>query len=415
MYIGVNNITRQITNCYVGVNGVARKVKAVYVGVNEKAKLVWEAIKKKLSALISTVTVSAVNDSLLIREVQCVYKNNNNHVLVGTSVSTNSDGVYDLYLYNCKLDDNGNVTSYTRYCPDGAQFSNWTCTLESINKFNDTYGVCVYSSVNDGTTTNNTRYVEIFNLNNSSSRVSNILIGSGSLDRIMPIVKLNYNTVLVPTYSTGGYVYGRFIKCDNETLSSPKSMTLTNNPSPSSYAVIMNDRCVAFPLSNNRFVVFTTIKQQYVSDPQMKLLANIYSYSYDSSGNFIVTSVADHVLSYIYITNVIEMDDDYFVGISASAATGFYINSNNGIVLSNTVSNANGFSASRIGTSDSIYGTWYNKYSIVYYNKNSNIIEITSTGTRENRDNKLVSYNDQDVLEVLNYGGVITFNKTAFS
>ena len=109
------------------------------------------------------------------------------------------------------------------------------------------------------------------------------------------------------------------------------------------------------------------------------------------------------------------MGDDYFVGISANTATGFYVDGNNNIVMSNTVSDANGFSASRIGTSDSVYGTWYDKYSIIYYNKASNTVEVTSTGTRSNTSFPILPYNEQDALEVTQSGGVITFNKTEFS
>ena len=45
MYIGVNNIAREIKNAYVGVNGQARKIKAIYVGVNGVARLVCNFAK----------------------------------------------------------------------------------------------------------------------------------------------------------------------------------------------------------------------------------------------------------------------------------------------------------------------------------------------------------------------------------
>lgn len=38
IYIGVNNVTREVKKAYVGVNNVARKIKAGYVGVNNVAR-----------------------------------------------------------------------------------------------------------------------------------------------------------------------------------------------------------------------------------------------------------------------------------------------------------------------------------------------------------------------------------------
>ena len=45
VYIGVNNVPKNVTKIYVGVNGVARKVIKGYVGVNGVAKVFWDGGK----------------------------------------------------------------------------------------------------------------------------------------------------------------------------------------------------------------------------------------------------------------------------------------------------------------------------------------------------------------------------------
>jgi len=44
IYVGVNNIARNVSKMYVGVNGVARKIKKGYVGVNGVARLFLKAL-----------------------------------------------------------------------------------------------------------------------------------------------------------------------------------------------------------------------------------------------------------------------------------------------------------------------------------------------------------------------------------
>lgn len=417
--IGINNVARNTKNAYIGIDGKARQLVAAYVGdANGKARLVWEAIKKKLSSLKGTITSGTVTDTISTSTVHCAYANNDNNVLVGAYTIGNS-GINSVYLYNCKLNDSGGISSFTRYEANYEQLDNWETKMESINKFNDTYGACVYSFMNTSSSGSDYRYLDVFNLNNSSARTSRLSVDSGTLDRSMPMVKLNYDTIMVPDYGTGGYSYCKLIRCENGTAVNKRDLTLTNNmPYSSSYDVIWYDRCVAFALSNDRFASFSTIRQKYTTENNsttMRLLLNIYQYSYDASGNITVTNVSNQILPYVYITNVIDMGDDYFIGVSANTATGFYIDKNNNITMSNTISDANGFSSSRIGTSDSIYCTWYTKYSIIYYNKKSNILEKTGTGTRGNTNIPIIPYKDQGVFEVTSSSGKITFNKTEFS
>ena len=100
MYIGVNNIAHQISDCFIGVNNVARKIKTAYVGdANGKARLVWEAVKKKLLSIAATTTIGTVNDSLSVLSTHCAYKNNENHMLVGAYVS-GANAINNIYLYN---------------------------------------------------------------------------------------------------------------------------------------------------------------------------------------------------------------------------------------------------------------------------------------------------------------------------
>ena len=159
------------------------------------------------------------------------------------------------------------------------------------------------------------------------------------------------------------------------------------------------------------------MQQEYTdrTNSTMRLLLNIYSYSYNSSGSIVLNIVATHILPFIYITNVIDMGDGYFVGISSSAAVGFYIDTSNQITTSNIASGSNGYRGVRIGTSDSVYCTWYEKYSIIYYNKKSNTVEVTNTGTRSNTIIPAIPYGGQNILEITQSSGKLTFNKIEFS
>lgn len=43
IYIGINDVAKQIKTPYIGVGGVAKKIKKIYLGVAGVAKLVWNA------------------------------------------------------------------------------------------------------------------------------------------------------------------------------------------------------------------------------------------------------------------------------------------------------------------------------------------------------------------------------------
>lgn len=44
MYVGVNNIARDVNTAYIGVNNIAKKVKKAYVGVGGKARLFYSYV-----------------------------------------------------------------------------------------------------------------------------------------------------------------------------------------------------------------------------------------------------------------------------------------------------------------------------------------------------------------------------------
>ena len=251
MYIGVNNIARKITSAYVGIDGKARKIKTVYVGdANGKARLVWQAIKNKLSFLKGTSQLSVLTDSTLtLNNTQCIYKDNNNHILLGVYADY-YDGKDRCFLYNCHLNDDGSVSRYTRFETAYEQFDSRQVAINSICKLNDSCGACITSDY-DNSGSSNFRYIHIFNLDNcQDASLANQEIQSGSLDYPMPIIQLNYDTVLFPCYSSSGYVYGYFYRYKDGKLTRIYYSSLTNGVEWLREP-IMYGSCLAFPLSNN--------------------------------------------------------------------------------------------------------------------------------------------------------------------
>ena len=157
-----------------------------------------------------------------------------------------------------------------------------------------------------------------------------------------------------------GYVYGYFYRYKDGTLTRTYYNSLTSEIGWLREPV-MYGSCLAFSLSNDRFGTIYTTNQQYcdTTSETMRIIVNIYGYSYDSSGNMTVTNLINHTLPWSsglqYIT---PLDDDYFVVACGSDGFGFHIDSNNNIITTSTISGTFGSPPSRIGTSDSVYNTF---------------------------------------------------------
>ena len=131
MYIGVNNIAREIKNAYVGVNGQARKIKAIYVGVNGVARLVCNFAKniytkftkyylatKSDSHFVNSVSGSgwASASALWVDPVPSEREGNAFYHVLDSSMQLVSDNSSDYYNYLTKatLDENGNVEDFKK-------------------------------------------------------------------------------------------------------------------------------------------------------------------------------------------------------------------------------------------------------------------------------------------------------------
>lgn len=375
MYIGVNNVARQIKSAYIGVNGVARKVKAVYVGVNGVARLVWQAIKKKVSSISSTKQVGIATDSLSLKNVQAIHKIDDNHYLVGVYANYTSD-TDRCFLYNCYLNNDGSVSSFTRFETNYEHTSSWQTAINSIGQFNNTYGACISTNYYNAGSGSDFRTIHVFDLSNSSSQIASTQVASGTLDYNMPLVNLNNDSVLYPCYSSDGYVYGRIYKYSNGTLSLKYYNCLSTNI-PNYYSPSYYSNPIAFALSNNRFGVMFTIKE---APSTMKQMLCIFNYSYDSSDNLTVTRVTYHLLPWVQVSAVTALDDDYFVCSGYYNAFGLHIDSSNNYSVTSILSTG-GVNTSRIGQSDSVYGTFGSNAYIYYYDKTANTLTNTYSGS----------------------------------
>ena len=417
MYIGVNNVARKISNCYVGVNGVARKVKAVYIGdVNGVARLVWQSVKKKVSSVKNDIALGSITDSYGLYRTQYVYKVNDNHILIGMRTGSHSGKLRGM-IYNCHLNDNGDVISETRYESSYEAYDSRQVIIHSICKLNDSYGACLVSNYDNSSSSNSSRILQIFNLDSCTNYLKYSQIAYGSLDSAMGLFQLNNDSVFYPYYGTSGYVFGKIFTYKNNEIYESFNGTLTKGVA-SRREPFMYGRCLAFTLSNNRFGVISVTNEQYVTatSSSLQLLVNIYSYTYDSSTiKMNTTNLANHALAWIdSLQYIIDIGDNYFVVCCYTKAFGFHIDANNSITLTNTVSGSFGM-ASRIGTSDSIYTVSSNyTASIIYYNKNNNTLEITYIGTQTNTELYDAPYKEQGIIHPVASGNTITFYKTSF-
>lgn len=392
IYVGnSNNTASKMKNIYVGVNGVARKVKAVYVGVNNVARLVWQSLKKKVSFISGTKQVGVTNDTLSLRTPQCIYRVNDNRYLVGVYADYDSS-TRRCFLYNCYLNSDGSVSNFTRFETNHEHTSSWQTMINSIGQFNNTYGACISSNYYNAGSGSDVRHLRVFDLNNSSSELASTEVQSGTLDYHMPLVNLSNDSVLYPCYSSDGYVYGRIYKYSNGTLSLKYYNCLSTNL-PNYYSPSYYSSPIAFALSNNRFGVMFTIKD---SSSDMKQMLCIFNYSYDSSDNLTVTRATYHLLPWVQVSAVTALDDDYFVCSGYYNVFGLHIDSSNNYTVTSTLSTG-GTNNTRIGVSDSVYGTFGANAYVYYYDKTNNTLTNTYSGSGDSAY-FYAPYDDQAVM-----------------
>lgn len=145
IYIGVNNIAKEIKSAYIGVDGIARKIKAIYVGVDNVAKLVWSAVKTKFTTYISSKKHSIsytdydINYSFNVYYTYDYFRyfydevvdlgNNLFATMIRKRYQGDNDDKEILSLMAFQLDSTGAITKrwdiecYTFYDISGAQYS----------------------------------------------------------------------------------------------------------------------------------------------------------------------------------------------------------------------------------------------------------------------------------------------------
>ena len=94
VYIGNNNVARNVKKIYVGVNGVARKVKKGYIGDSSgKARLFFSGATRWNRYNIKTSTVYVWNQYTLIQEAQYDYYEKDNNIS-GTITLRGTQNIY---------------------------------------------------------------------------------------------------------------------------------------------------------------------------------------------------------------------------------------------------------------------------------------------------------------------------------
>lgn len=401
MFIGVNNVARKIKNCYVGVNGTARKVKAVYVGVNGVARLVWQSIIKKVTSFSGQTSVGSVDNGYSVTEVQHMYKIDDNHIIFGT-YSAYSGSLRRCFLYNCYLDNNGAVTSFTSFETNYESSSSFQTNIFGISKFNDSIGVCVYQT----TGPSSIRKMCLFSLASSNSKLYETQMAP-TTDEVLSIIPLGNDTIMIATRSDSGGLHGTFYRCENNT-SVWKSMEYL---SPYVSGRVTYGTPIVFLLSNNRLGVVSQMKYEYYDDGYT-LVVSIYNYSFDASNNITISQVSNTIIPYANVYKSISLDNDHVV-LLGTTAIGLYINSNNTITYTNYL----GFSAgacTRIGTSNSICSSSGGSLSILYYDFDNNTISQTGSGTSSTYSIYSVPYKNDSVLQGRG-ASIVYLDKLTFS
>ena len=418
IYIGDSSSkARELKNCYVGVNGVSRKVKAIYVGVGDKARLVWQALKKKIMSYNGSKKIGSYTDSIYHIGEEAFYKVNDNHVLVGL-YSDYYSGLRRSILMNLHLDNNGAVTSGTRFETSCESSSSYQSAFNSISQFNDTYGASLTSVYCNSGGAYNARYLCAFNLNSSTTYTDKYTVESGTLDYWLPIVRLNNSCVLLPDYNDNGYVYANIYQCnDSGKIYSKYSGCVTTNL-PGGKDLINGVKPCVFALSGNRFAVLFSVQQRYSADTDenKNIMISVFSYSFDSSNNMTVTRVSYSLLPFrSYYGHVESVGDDYFIWTGYNECIGFRIDTSSNVYATNAVSST-GHSAVRIGTSDSALTYFGENGNIIYYDKQNNTISKTWSGaTPYTSINGQVPYKEDSVLYAIgDYTYEVSLNKMSF-
>jgi len=373
MFIGINNIARNIKSAYVGVNGQARKIKAIYVGVGDKARLVWQAVKRKFTKYVSERSTTSFSQDYA-NSKSALHKMNDNHMFF--SATTRMESTID-FIYNIKLDDNGNIISkHAR--PVHSDSYNSSFVYDAI-QVNDKYWMIM-----KGASGSSSSYCEVqllYEMNGSAHIASSCILDQFSSGGC-GFIGLGNSRVLAVRRSSGFY-YATIFECSSDgKLSILKRETdLTYKyggkyPSSGSPSIL-------FELSNNRFAII----HDFYTSPMLSAIS-IYGYSIDDPSNPTISLLKTHVFDYRYLYSCQSIGED--AGIfawwdntnSTWVAQAFKIDNNNNITFS-TTTNCNDYRFCRIGTSNSVICNSSDRktYNILYYDMSSNTLSVTSSGS----------------------------------
>ena len=373
MYIGVNNVARKISNCYVGVNGVARKVKAVYVGVNGVARLVWQSIKTKFTSYASERATTSFSQDYANSNA-AIHKMNNNHMFF--SATTRMESTID-FIYNIKLDDNGNIISkHARTVHSDSYNSSF---VHDAIQVNDKYWMLMRGS--SGSAGSSCEILLLYENNGAAQIASSCLMDQFSSGGC-GFIGLGNGRVLAVRRSSGFY-YATIFECSSDgKLSVLKKETDLTYKYGGAYPSSVSPS-ILFELSNNRFAII----HDFNTSPMLCAIS-IYGYSIDSSGTANISLLRTHVFDYRNIFSCKSIGED--AGIfgwwdnsnSTWVAQAFKIDSNNNISFS-TTTNCNEYRFCRIGTSNSVICNSSDRktYNIIYYDMSNNTLSVTGSGS----------------------------------
>lgn len=417
IYIGdASSKARALKSCYVGdSSGKARKIISVFVGdANGKARLVWQAVKRKVMSCVGTTNlgtfVASGGDNAQIHMLP--YKINDNRFLVGIELvyygNSYSTGHSSFNVFDCRLDDNGNVlSSNCHYVVSDA--SNYQAFVSSVTEVDERY-CAAFASTYNYTNDSSSKMIAVIDTSKTSSSAG---IGYTSLSGYQAtLYNLGNNNILHVTtgqYCTAANIY-RFNEGSYSISGGCSGIVISDGYTSGSYSYGYGFESAILLLSNNRILVPYLAKPNY-GDIIPEFVYEIYNYSFDESNNIQGMGTPSKVVKTAwqggYNGKFITVGDDYFICVGQYETFGFHVDKNNNITVTPSVANPVDPQYSdtilsyctRIGTTDSILASSYRGFgAIFYYDKANNKIEIVSSGNSLPHITKGCPYKESSIL-----------------
>lgn len=387
IYYGKNNSAFNLKNIYIGVDGTARKVKAIYAEINGVAKLIWQAVRKKVSKITSKKTL---NTSLTGDTVIDTYFDSDNHfiMILNQYRKWTSDGEREIILYDVNLDNDGNMTSTYKSSIEYESSYSWSSACNKISRFDD--NKIIFSSYSK----NSSSYHLDINVYNSSTGDKICQNYCSVSDYIYSDMFVLSEGKIAMSLEYDG-IYTRFyIHTFNGTNITTDSNRVYRKL-PNGYQ-FYNTIIGAALLPNNRFVTVDMIRKD--SDNNLYFMVSIFSYDNTYTFTLLDTKLIRNEENRYY-SRTIFSQDGHLMFNGANGLIGLHIDDSNNCTTTNFISTPNYSFYSRIGTTNCMlmYSN-YNTSLIIYYDVSANV--LTSVNISEFPQNTYFAcpYKENEIL-----------------